>query len=137
MIIDLKKEDSQWMYEVAEKAYGTSPWTEEQFREDFAQKTHYQKAIIVDGKKVGFIQYHLFLGQGEVINIAIDPYYQGKGLGEKLLMALPSAKTWLLEVRESNVKARHLYEKLKFKVIGRRRNYYRQPLEDAIIMERK
>lgn len=137
MINDLKKEDSAWMYQLATQAYGQSPWTEAQFYDDFSSCRHHQKGYWVKQKKVAFVQYHGDHIESEIINLAVDPKYQGQGIAKELLQdILNEAKTWLLEVRESNIKAKALYESLGFEVIAQRKQYYQNPREDALIMRR-
>lgn len=81
-------------------------------------------------------------GQGEIANLAVDPEARGRGIGSALLdAALAEARRLrtdeiFLEVRNSNLRARQLYESRGFAEVGRRRRYYRQPVEDAVILRR-
>lgn len=78
--------------------------------------------------------------QGDVANLAVAPWARGRGVGARLLDAALSAavaaglREVYLEVRESNAAARALYASRGFVVIGRRRGYYRRPLEDALVL---
>lgn len=80
------------------------------------------------------------LGEGELLHIATKPEYRGKGYGFTLLCAVLDAmrgvgtETVFLEVRESNAPAIGLYEKCGFAYCGRRKRYYRDPVEDAVLM---
>lgn len=80
--------------------------------------------------------------EGDLANIAVDPDFRNRGLGKALLTALCreaegfGAKRLFLEVRESNEAARALYASLGFCQTGRRKNYYVNPREDAIIMQK-
>ena len=80
-------------------------------------------------------------GEGELLRIAVDPAVRGRGLGRKLLEAVTETagedgiQTIFLEVRESNRAAVNLYRSAGFREIGRRRGYYHNPPEDAILME--
>jgi ribosomal-protein-alanine N-acetyltransferase len=75
----------------------------------------------------------------EIENIVVATEFQRQGIADQLMRALIgqaqtlAASTILLEVRESNLAARRLYEKHGFRKSGRRRNYYNNPLEDAIL----
>jgi [ribosomal protein S18]-alanine N-acetyltransferase len=77
----------------------------------------------------------------ELENIIVDPAMLRSGLGSQLLSALlAEARTqgcqrMLLEVRDSNLAARRLYEKHGFQESGRRPGYYGNPTEDAILMQ--
>ncbi len=81
-------------------------------------------------------------GEGELLNIAVSPDHRREGLGQWLLGALleeakeRGVERLFLEVREGNAPARGLYERNGFQMIGKRKRYYRNPPEDAILMER-
>lgn len=92
---------------------------------------------------VGFAGIMIVADEAELLNIAVKAPVRDKGIGELLLtQVIWSAKErnavrMLLEVRESNEKAIHLYKKKLFTVLGKRKAYYSNPTEDAVIMERK
>jgi ribosomal-protein-alanine N-acetyltransferase len=79
---------------------------------------------------------------GELLNVAVDPKFRGKGLAGQMLdaalieLGARSVRTAFLEVRESNSAARALYKSRGFIEIGRRSNYYRRPVEDALVLRR-
>ena len=79
-------------------------------------------------------------GEAELHNIAITPAFRGKGASRLLMDKLiedakkHGAKSVFLEVRANNTSAKELYKKYGFTEIGKRRNYYKNPTEDAIIM---
>ena len=89
---------------------------------------------------VGYAGLWLMTDEAHVTTIAVDPDFQGNGLGEVLLVALiDRAKEigarWLtLEVRVTNEVAQRLYEKYTFKEMGVRRRYYSDNGEDALVM---
>ena len=76
----------------------------------------------------------------EIENLVVTRTHQRLGIGTMLIRDLQvrahvgGATSVLLEVRESNLAARRLYEKLGFSEQGRRRNYYREPTEDALLL---
>ena len=78
----------------------------------------------------------------EILNLAVAPQYRGKGLAGQMLDAAVielvdrGVVNAYLEVRESNAAARALYSKRGFTEIGRRRAYYRRPVEDALVLRR-
>jgi len=90
---------------------------------------------------VGYGGCWLIAGEAHISTIAVDPVYQGRGLGELLLAAMLQRSIHLggeysvLEVRESNSHAQALYHKYEYGVVGRRRGYYRNDGEDALLME--
>ncbi|MGC8759450.1 MAG: GNAT family N-acetyltransferase [Bryobacteraceae bacterium] len=75
-------------------------------------------------------------GEAELLNLAVHPEARRRGLGRALLALLAGRKVWL-EVRESNQAAIRFYESQGFRVYGRRRQYYRRPVEDAVLMVRE
>jgi ribosomal-protein-alanine N-acetyltransferase len=89
-------------------------------------------------KIVGVITGWVVIDEWQIFNLVVSPDYQRQGIAEQLLRNgaraanLRGATRAVLEVRESNEAARRLYLKLGFVVLGRRRDYYRDPLEDAL-----
>lgn len=91
---------------------------------------------------LGFaVAWHV-MGEGELGNLAVALDARRRGIGRALLEAVTTdalgrGTTQLyLEVRESNAAARHLYAAAGFEEIGRRKQYYRRPVEDALILRR-
>lgn len=95
------------------------------------------------GEIVGFAGIMLIVDEAELLNIAVRKDYQGQGIGQLLLKKVieegqaRGAGRMLLEVRRSNISAIKLYYKNLFSVLGERENYYSNPTEDAIILEKK
>ncbi|EDT47682.1 ribosomal-protein-alanine acetyltransferase [Streptococcus infantarius subsp. infantarius ATCC BAA-102] len=91
-----------------------------------------------DEKIVGFLAISQLAGELEITNIAIKKAYQGHCLGSQLLANLDHVDFPIfLEVRASNTPAQALYKKCGFGIIGKRKQYYHEPVEDAIIMKRE
>lgn len=94
----------------------------------------------IDGCVVGYITYSSVLDEYQIANVATHPEYRRKGIGESLLNALYEEARFnnvsiiTLEVRQSNEPAIYLYKKAGYVEVGRRRNYYKNPTEDAILM---
>jgi ribosomal-protein-alanine N-acetyltransferase len=88
---------------------------------------------------VGFLVARRVASEWELENIVIAAHARRKGLGKRLLEALfiqarqANSDAVFLEVRESNAAARTLYESAGFRQTGRRKSYYANPLEDAIL----
>lgn len=129
-------EQAQAIYTVLTDVYENSPWSLEQIQADLRQdNTHYLFAE-QEGQVVGFLAWQDLLGECELTNLAVKKARQGQGVARKLLKGLPLAETsFFLEVRQSNLVAQKLYQSMGFIEIGRRNNYYHQPVEDAIIMK--
>ncbi len=118
-------------------------WTEEQYRQAF-QRGGAARLVLVGAEDsetslAGFLTAQHVPPEWELENIVVAPIARRKGLGKRLLNELLAAakKTnstaVFLEVRESNVPARTLYEKTGFEQSGRRKSYYTNPSEDAIL----
>jgi ribosomal-protein-alanine N-acetyltransferase len=88
---------------------------------------------------VGFAITHNIAGEWELENIAVEAVYQRRGLGGQLITAVikeaknSNAKFIFLEVRESNSAAKRLYQRCGFQQYGRRKSYYSDPPEDAVL----
>jgi ribosomal-protein-alanine N-acetyltransferase len=100
----------------------------------------------VDGKVAGFLVFRtVFQGNAshpseqEILNLAVDPVFRRQGIASALLRSrLRNIGThFFLEVREGNRAARQLYEKFGFKEVGRRPEYYSDPVETGIVMRMK
>jgi ribosomal-protein-alanine N-acetyltransferase len=90
------------------------------------------------GKLCGFVCARAVAGEWEIENVVVAAEFLRRGIADELLRELvqraeSEASAILLEVRESNLPARRLYEKHGFCEVGRRREYYREPAEDAIL----
>ena len=94
------------------------------------------------GQPLGFLVARHVDREWELENIVVAPSARRKGLGKRLLEALieratqTNSQSVFLEVRESNARARSLYERAGFREAGRRKSYYASPLEDAIVYRR-
>jgi len=110
------------------------------YKIDEAVKKDYTHIYVYedDNNVLGFIHIENHFEITDVINIAVDKNYQGRGIGKILLQYVidnTEADKIMLEVKENNVPAIKLYESLGFKQIHVRPNYYEGNI-DALIMER-
>ena len=128
-----------------EKKSFAAPWSRNLFKETLAFSLAFNFVVRkkVDNKVVGYANFYLIRDEVQVLNIAIDPGSRGKGYAASLLshaIALlkeRKAEDFYLEVREGNAHALRLYHKLGFRKIGKRRKYYPETNEDAIVMHLK
>ncbi|MCO4599513.1 protein acetyltransferase [Streptococcus infantarius subsp. infantarius] len=126
------------VYEILSDVYPLSPWSEKQILSDMQQDNVDYFFVKKDEKIVGFLAISQLAGELEITNIAIKKAYQGHGLGSQLLADLDHVDFPIfLEVRASNTPAQALYKKCGFGIIGKRKQYYHEPVEDAIIMKRE
>jgi [ribosomal protein S18]-alanine N-acetyltransferase len=90
----------------------------------------------------GFVIFHIAGTNAEVYNIAVDARHARSGIGKQLMNTVMNeslkryATRILLEVRKSNASAIRFYEGFGFKVLGERKDYYSNPVEDAFVMEK-
>ena len=137
----LHAEDAQAMFSLEKRCF-SQPWTAEQCRAAFRQPAFAAFGLVETAGLAAYISFYHSADELEILNIAVTPERRRQGLGRRVLgMALQVAgkmgiKKSLLEVRESNIPAIGLYESFDFRPVGRRRNYYRAPDEDALIYER-
>jgi ribosomal-protein-alanine N-acetyltransferase len=93
-----------------------------------------------DGKIVGYLIFRMMVDEMHFLNVAIHPDFQRHGLGQALVYfamqtgKMCGMKAATLEVRPSNLPAQRLYRKFGFQKVGVRKNYYRNPAEDAWIL---
>lgn len=116
------------------------PWK----RDDFWKMAQNENAAyivgLIDEKIIAYAGAWLSFGDAEVMSIAVDKNFRGQGLGKKIFSELikicmnRGANAITLEVRPSNISAVKLYESFGLKSVGRRKNYYDKPVEDALIM---
>lgn len=123
-----------------ENASFLSPWSVRSFTEEVDRLISRFLALKVDSRLSGYICFWIFAGEIHLMKMAIHPEMRGNGLGFFLLTRMieegrseKSERVWL-EVRLSNDAARALYEKAGFTEIGRRRGYYNNGKEDALVM---
>ncbi|RGY99821.1 ribosomal protein S18-alanine N-acetyltransferase [Clostridium sp. AM58-1XD] len=120
----------------------SSPWSEKLLAE--LPKSRLDTCFLLDqGEGKGTAAYgilRILAGEGEIQRIGVLPSERKKGLGSKVMEAMTEyaremgAECILLEVRESNTAARKLYKSWGFEEEGRRKNYYDNPSEDAVLM---
>ena len=130
-------QDAAAILAVLEDVYEASPWKLEQIQADIEQASStYFLALDEERQVLGFVAIQETLYEAEVLQIAVKRAFQGQGLAQQLLAQLPDQKEIFLEVRVSNQPAQGLYKKMHFEEIARRKNYYHDPIEDAVIMKR-
>jgi ribosomal-protein-alanine N-acetyltransferase len=89
---------------------------------------------------VGYVGYWLIVDEAHISTLAVHPDWRGRGIGEQLLLTVlrhgaeAGAVMVTLEVRAGNTTAQNLYRKHDFAVVGRRKRYYQDNREDALIM---
>lgn len=123
-----------------EKICFSDPWSEKSVAGELENPLSVW-LVAMDGERLaGYIGSQTVLGEADMMNVAVEPDYRRQGIAEELITRLIGAldaHCLTLEVRASNGPAISLYGKLGFAEIGRRRNYYRNPKEDALILRKE
>ena len=118
----------------------SDPWSKRSFEEEIKHKFSIPLVVKSGTKVIGYTCLWYVYNQLEIANFAISPEFRGKGIGGMMMERVLSEAekrgclTVMLSVRESNEAAINLYAKSGFVEVERRKNYYRLPTEDAIIM---
>lgn len=127
--------------EEIEKACFSIPMTREQLENQLPDSRHaFLVAENAEEQVLGYVGMLYVLDEGYISNVAVAPEQRRKGIAGALLEELMRRAQSLslafvsLEVRAGNAPAIALYEKYGFRPVGRRKNYYALPREDAIIM---
>ena len=137
-IRDAREEDIERIAGIERECFSL-PWTPELLRGQL-RPGHVFLAACEDGEVVGYAGLCYVLDEGYISNVATAPGRRRRGTGSALLRELEKRARALglafltLEVREGNLPARALYAGLGYGVVGRRKNYYQNPREDAILM---
>lgn len=119
-------------------------WSLPALQESLRQKSRtWFRGIWLEGLLIGYVIFYYVLDEGEIARIAVDPAYRRKGAAARLLHAVEDfceekgIDRLMLEVRKSNVPAISFYREYGFAEDGIRKNYYKNPVEDAVLMSRK
>jgi ribosomal-protein-alanine N-acetyltransferase len=120
------------------------PWSADQLRAELVRPLP-DEVLVLEARTgiLGYCATRLVIDELHVMNLAVRPSARRRGLGRALLEAAlrrgarAGARRALLEVRAGNEAARALYARSGFVVLARRREYYREPLEDALVLVRE
>ncbi len=119
----------------------TDPWSEASIAYELQSPISLWLTARDGARVLGYIGSQSVPPESDVMNLAVHPEYRRRGLGTALLqalkeqLALRGVTVLALEVRRSNAEAIALYEKHGFTLAGVRKNYYRTPREDALILK--
>lgn len=139
VIRHLEEEDLNAVLAI-ERAVFLAPWTRWMFRSEMTRKDSFFLAACLGELVVGYGGFYYVGEEGHITNMAVDPAYQGQGIGTRTMLRLVEiaqengVKRLLLEVRVSNMAARKLYESFGFHKRGVRKKYYSEVGEDALIL---
>ena len=130
------------LHALEQKAGTAAHWSEEAYHALFSPEPPPRTTLVAEDENVtGFVVARCGGEEWEIENVVVALERRRSGVGSALLRAVldlareANVTSVLLEVRESNAPARLLYKKLGFKECGRRRSYYANPPEDAVLLQ--
>ena len=144
-MIDFTEMKAEHVPQVAqlEKLCFSDPWSEMSIAHELESIWSYW-VVALDGERVvGYVGSQSSVDESDIMNVAVHPDYRRRGIAENLIHNLVAdlktrgSHALMLEVRASNDPAIALYEKLGFRQVGLRKNYYRNPKEDALILRKE
>ena len=119
------------------------PWSENSIASELGNRLSVWLVALDEDKVVGYVGSQTVIDETDMMNIAVHPDYRNRGVATALIVELTQqlrmrgSKGLMLEVRESNSAAISLYDKHGFLQVGCRRNYYRNPRENAMILRKE
>ena len=119
------------------------PWSENSIASELGNRLSVWLVALDEDKVVGYVGSQTVIDETDMMNIAVHPDYRNRGVATALIVELiqqlkmRGSKGLMLEVRESNSAAISLYDKHGFLQVGCRRNYYRNPRENALILRKE
>ena len=123
--------------------FGSAAWSEMSISSELQNLWSYWLVSVQGEQVVGYVGSQSSFEEADIMNVAVHPDYRRQGVAESLITRLGDdlnergIHALLLEVRVSNTPAIALYEKLGFRQVGLRKNYYRNPKEDALILRKE
>ena len=136
---EMLTEDLDQVMEI-EKDLMSPPWTREGFFTLLIKDENMFFVVEEKGRILGYCSMQTVLDEGDILNVVVARDRQKEGIGyflvDSMLMMAAARGIHIvhLEVRESNGSARRLYQRLGFKEDGLRKNYYTEPVENAVLM---
>lgn len=123
--------------------FGSAAWSENSIATELENPLALWIVADDDGKVLGYVGSQTVMDETDMMNIAVHPDFRHQGIATGLVVDLISAlklrgsHCLTLEVRASNEPAKALYEKMGFRMVGRRPGYYQNPREDALILRKE
>lgn len=140
IIHNMKTEYIPQIIDIENKSF-SAPWSADSFRYEVENNEFADYIVLLKGEEViGYAGIWLIIDEAHLTTIAVKEPYKGQGLAERMIIELirrvliKGGTRMTLEVRPSNLSAQSLYNRLGFVGYGRRKGYYSDNNEDAIIM---
>ena len=144
-MIDYVKMQAQHVSQIAEleKICFSDPWSERAISSELTNPLSLWLVAVDEDKVVGYIGSQSVLDESDMMNLAVMPEYRRAGVARRLVSMLieqlrnNEVRCLTLEVRASNDPAVALYQRIGFRQVGLRPNYYSKPREDALILRKE
>lgn len=126
-----------------EKECFSDPWSQRSVASELDNPLALWLVWEEDGQVLGYVGSQTVLDETDMMNVAVSAQARRRGIAQALVEALVirlkqrGSRCLTLEVRASNASAIALYEKLGFRQVGRRPNYYSHPKEDGLILRKE
>lgn len=126
-----------------EKMCFNDPWSINSISSELDNRLSLWLVAVEEDRVIGYVGSQTVLGETDMMNIAIHPDHRKRGIATALIESLiqklteQGSHSLMLEVRASNEPAKSLYAKIGFIAVGIRKNYYRNPREDALILRKE
>ena len=121
----------------------SDPWSEASVRYECSNPISLWLVAVEDERVIGYVGSQSVPPEADIMNLAVAPEYRRQGIGRQLMQALTEVlhtqgiESLFLEVRASNDPAIALYSEFGFVQVGRRKKYYVNPTEDALILRKE
>ena len=126
-----------------EKLCFNDPWSVNSIASELDNRLSFWLVAVENDCVLGYVGSQTVLGETDMMNIATHPDHRKQGIAAALIEALIAglkergSHSLMLEVRASNEAAISVYRRLDFVEVGKRKNYYRNPKEDALILRKE
>ena len=143
MIITTMGEQHVAQVAALEKLCFSDPWSEKSVASELTNQLSLWLVAVENDTVVGYVGSQTVMGETDMMNVAVHPDFRKRGIATALIVGLveelrkQGSHCLTLEVRASNAPAISVYSALEFREVGRRRNYYRNPREDALILRKE
>lgn len=135
----MQQQDVVGVFEVGKICLPQEAWSHESIFSELGNKNAVSLIAVEQERVVGFINAHVILDEANINMVAVLPQYQRKGIAKLLLEQLVSQiplSIIMLEVRKSNQPAILFYRNNGFEQVGERKNFYHNPVENALLFNR-
>ena len=143
IVAQMKEKHVAQVAELERLCFGKAAWSERSVASELTNELSLWLVAEDEDKVLGYVGSQTVMGETDMMNVAVHPDYRKQGIATGLIVGLigvlkhRGSHCLTLEVRASNEPAKKLYEGLGFHEIGVRKNYYRNPKEDALILRKE